>query len=203
MAFTASSITTELDAVNILLMSIGEATVTAIDSNDSYEVDQAQDIIAETVRELCDEPYIFNTEFDVSLSLDGNSKIPVATNIAMFVPNDAGKNVVIRDGFLYDLDNSTYIFSDAISGTVVYLRDFDELPEAAKRYVIMRASRRYNQRFVGSQTIQAYTQQEEIEAHAKLIQYQAYVDRLNLLTDSASVSKVVNRRSGRRPGKLF
>ena len=208
MAFTASATTTELEAVNVMLMTIGEATVTAIDSDDSYEVNQAQDILYEVVREICQDSYHFNTEYDVSLtsSLVGSDvKIAVTPDIVQFVPNDPQGQYVIRNGYLYDLERGTDVLTvDSVKGTKVYLLNFEDLPEAVKRYALVRAARIYADRLVGSQSIRAFTLQDEIEAKAKLMQYETNTDRLNMITDSYSVAKAVIRRPGKiNPARLF
>lgn len=187
-----------------MLMTVGEITVTAIDSQ-SYEVDKADEILSEVVRELCQESHFYNTEYDVTLSADGNSQYAISSNIVSFIPNSAGLNVTIRNGYLYNLDTGSDEFSEAtITGKKNYLLDFDELPETAKRYATIRASRIFADRFVGSQGIRAFSLQDELEAKALFMQGESYAGRTNMIADSYSTIRTVLRRGGNiNPERLY
>lgn len=56
--------TTELEAVNTMLQTIGESTVTTLGGTLPYEVSAAQTILNEVIREVCMDSYVFNTEED-------------------------------------------------------------------------------------------------------------------------------------------
>ena len=201
MSFQASAITTELQAVNTMLMVVGEITVSAIDVSDSYEVNVAQDILAEVVRELSQESNFYNTEDDVTLSANGSSEYVLTSDIVQFIPNSASIKAVPRNGKLWNLETGSYTFTQAtIDGRKVYLLNFADLPEAAKRYVTIRAARIFADRFVGSQSIRAFSLQDELEAKALFMSNEAAMDRINMVTDSYSVVKTVMRTGGRRNG---
>ena len=158
-----------------------------------YEVNLAENILDETIAEMCQDSYVFNTEVDVTLSPDVSNNINVpATYIQI---RDTTQEYVIRDsGLLYSMQAKSNEFTADITVEVVYLLEFEDLPEAAKRYCTIRAARIYADRMVGSKDIRAFTERDEIEAKAKLFNYEAGVDRLNMLTDSAAVSYIHNRR---------
>jgi hypothetical protein len=204
MAFESSSITTRLQAVNTMLMVVGEITVSAIDGQ-SYEVDKADEILSEVVRDLCTEANFMNEERDVTLSADGNSEYTLSSNIVHFIPNSAAIQAVPRDGKLYNLETGSYTFSEAtITGKKVYLLDFDELPEGAKRYATIRASRIFADRFVGSQGIRAFSLQDELEAKSKFMLNEQAMDRTNAIADNYSTIRTVLRRGGNiNPERLY
>tara|TARA_R100001082_G_scaffold70012_1_gene39815 strand:+ start:245 stop:859 length:615 start_codon:yes stop_codon:yes gene_type:complete len=187
-----AAVTTKLQAVNTMLTTIGEATVTTLTSP-PYEVSRAIDILEETIRETLQDSFIFNTEEDVTLSKNGDNKVPVTAKAYVQVRTKE-EEYVIRNGFLYSMKDKTDVLGkDVTAATVVYLLDFEDLPEAAKRYCTVRGARVFADRFVGSKEIRTFTAADEIEAKAKLMDYQHQVDRVNMLDDSAFSSSITNR----------
>ena len=181
---------TELEAVNICLNVIGEASVNSLTGTLPFEVTLARNIISETARELCQDSYIFNTEKDVTLSSDGTN-VAVGAHIIIF--KHASVNYVIRGTQLYNMDDGTLVIPADVLGTITYLLDFEDLPEAAKRYVNIRAARVYADRLVGSKDIRAFTERDEIEAKGQLTHYQEGTGDFNMLSHPDVVS-MLNRR---------
>ena len=109
----------------------------------------------------------------------------------------SGEDYVIRSGKVYSMKDKTDTFTvgDTITITGVYLLDFLDLPEAAKRYCVIRAARTYADRMVGSKDIRAFSERDELEAKAKLTDYEFGIDRINMLNDSTSVSNSLIRRA--------
>lgn len=191
--------TTELEAVNTMLQTIGESTVTTLGGTLPYEVSAAQTILNEVIREVCMDSYVFNTEEDRVLTANGSGNF-VATTPQDYVQirnQGSGEDYVIRSGKVYSMLDKTDTFTagDTITITGVYLLDFLDLPEAAKRYCVIRASRIYADRLVGSKDIRAFTERDELEAKAKLTDYEFGVDKINMLSDSTSVSNILVRRT--------
>lgn len=182
--------TTELDAVNICLNVIGEASVNALTGTLPFEVTLARNIIAETARELCQDSYIFNTEKDLTLTSNGTN---VAVAAHYIIVKHASVNYVIRGAQLYNMDEGTLVIPSNVKATVTYLLDFDDLPEAAKRYVNIRAARVYADRLVGSKDIRAFTERDEIEAKGQLAHYQEGIGDFNMLSHP-DVTGLLNRK---------
>lgn len=107
----------------------------------------------------------------------------------------SGEDYVIRGGYLYSMKNRSSVFTDTVTATVVYLLDFLELPEAAKRYCVIRAARTFADRMVGSKDIRAFSERDEMEAKAKLADYEFGVDKINMLGGSSTVAFSLVRRS--------
>ena len=189
---------TELEAVNIILQIAGESTVDSLDVNDSYETDQVQSVLNEAVYRICNDSQVFNTEHSVTLSATAG-QIPIETGVISFIPDSGQYSVTIRNGYLYDLnEGSTQVPYDTITGTKIYLLDFAELPETGKRYATTMASRIFVSRYVGSQSVVGYTQQDELEAKAAFMEQMQREGRINMLTDSYSVVKTILRGQQRR-----
>lgn len=190
-----------MQAVNTMLQTIGESSVTSITSGTlPYEVSAAVTILEEVAREVCMDSYVFNTEEDRVLTAHASTgKISAITpqNYVQIRNQGSGEDYVIRSGFVYSMLQKTDVFtvSSTITITGVYLLDFLDLPEAAKRYCVIRAARTYADRLVGSKDIRAFSERDELEAKAKLNDYEFGIDKINMLRDSFSVSNTLIRRS--------
>ena len=96
--------TSELQAVNTLLSIIGEAPVNSITGNTGVDVSIAVQILDETNVEIQSRGWHFNTEEEVTLSIDSsNSKIPVSANVVQAVTSRNHQNdfnVTLRNGHL-------------------------------------------------------------------------------------------------------
>tara|TARA_R110000803_G_scaffold126121_1_gene193588 strand:- start:634 stop:1221 length:588 start_codon:yes stop_codon:yes gene_type:complete len=194
----AITTTTALQAVNTMLQTIGESAVTDL-ADPAYEVSAAVTVLDEVVRDVCLDSYVFNTEEDRVLTANGSGKY-VATSPEPYVQirnQGSGEDYVIRSGFVYSMKDKTDTFTagDTITITGVYLLEFLELPEAAKRYCVIRAARTFADRMVGSKDIRAFSERDEMEAKAKLADYEFGVDKINMLSDSSTVAFSLVRRS--------
>jgi len=204
-----ATLTTEVDAVNTILQVSGESQV-ASDTNLAsaslpYEVKAAHGILTETTREICLSSYVFNTEEDIVLSPNGDSKIDVDNGANPYVQvrnQSTGEEYVTRNGFLYSMKDKTSTFTSTVEVTIVYLLNFLDMPEAAKRYCIVRAARVFADRLVGSKDIRSFTERDEFEARAILADYQYGVDSINMLTDNPDTYSIIDRRSGGGPSWL-
>ena len=204
-----ASLTTEVDAVNTILQVAGESQVASgtdlTSASLPYEVQAAYDILTETAREMCLTSYVFNTEGDVTLTPNGDNKIDVddGSNPYVQVRNQSTKEVyVTRNGFLYSMKDRTSTFTSSIEATIVYLLNFLDLPETAKRYCIVRAARIFADRLVGSKDIRAFTERDEMEARAQLADYQYGVDNINMLRDNQDTWSIVDRSANSGPSWL-
>lgn len=182
--------TTELEAVNICLNVIGEASINTLTGTLPFEVTLARNIIDEASRELCQDSYIFNTEKDVVLTSDGTN---VAVPAHYIIVKHASINYIIRGAQLYNMDDGTLVIPANVTADVTYLLDFEDLPEAAKRYVNIKAARVYADRLVGSKDIRAFTERDEMQAKAQLTHYQEGTGDFNMLTHPDVVA-MLNRR---------
>ena len=113
---TLPSSTKELDAVNDILNSVGQASVTSIDQTNP-DVSLAYRTLLSVLREVQSEGWSFNQEYDVQFSVDSvTKKIAVPPDI---INIDATKeyyqyDTIVRNNFLYDRYKQTDIFESEI-----------------------------------------------------------------------------------------
>lgn len=171
----ALSGTTQLEAVNTLLHTIGEAPVNSLTGTLPIDATLASNTIDEVSREVQAAGWHWNRFYKYTLNLDTNNKIPLADNI-MRVDLDTGKyplstyDVIKRGSFLYNKVENTFVFTDALEAKVIVLLPFEELPENARRYITIRAARIFQDRTLGASTLHRFNQVDEVNALAVLKQ---------------------------------
>ncbi len=163
---------TELEAVNMLLAAVGESAVSSLETATTVDVTQAKNLLSNISREVQQKGWHFNTEWDVVLSLDSNSRIPLGNSIlSVYSPS---KLTTIRgrssSPFLYDLDNNTFTWTTSINDAVtITLLDFEDIPQTARQYITAKASRIFQEEIIGQVAAETVNRQEEAEAYADLL----------------------------------
>lgn len=187
--------TTELDAVNIMLGTIGESPINSIEAASGVsDAIIARQILNEVSIQTQEEGWHFNVETNFVLTPAYPSKeIFVPDNCIEVDAEDTRVDVAIRGNRLYDRINHTYAFEKDIKCNVVLLLPFEELPQAARHYVTIRAARVFQQRVVGSQVLGAFTEKDEMRARMALRRYESKTADYNILTGNYTVMRTLDR----------
>jgi len=162
----------ELEAVNMLLAAVGEAAVSSLETATTVDVTQAKNLLSNINREVQQKGWHFNTEWDVVLSLDSNSRIPLGTTILSIYSPTKMTTIRGREGspFLYDLDNNTFTWTTSVNDAVtITLLDFENIPQTARQYITTKAARIFQEEIIGQVSAEAVNRQEEVEAYADLL----------------------------------
>lgn len=192
----AETLTTQLQAINIMLGTIGEAPVNSIVTGPiPADVQTAKDILSEVSREVQSKGWSFNFEYKVTLLRDLNGYITLAGNcLKVDLTVENGQVDVVQRGLrLYDRKNHTYIFTINPVVDIIYFLSWDELPEQARRYINIKAARIFQNRIIGSETLTGFTQQDEFDALTRLQD----IDSENAdysIFDNYSTYSIVQRR---------
>ena len=198
MALTA---TTKLEAVNTLMTAIGEAPVNSLTSG-LVDAETAETILDSVSREVQSQGWNFNTDFERSFTPDTNKQITIPSDILridMAERRTSELDVVARGSKLYNRATNSFYFDSSISAVsmnAVVLLNFDELPESARRYVTIRSARIFQDRVVGSDTLHAFQQRDELQALVELKDADGEVSDYNIF-DNYAVSSVIDRTGGR------
>jgi hypothetical protein len=162
----------ELQAVNMLLSAIGEAAVSSLETATTVDVTQAKNLLSNINREVQQKGWHFNTEWDVILSLDSDSRIPLGTSILSIYSPTKLTTIRGREGssFLYDLDNNTFTWGASVNDAVtITLLDFEDIPQTARQYITSKAARIFQEEIIGQISAESINRQEEVEAYADLM----------------------------------
>ena len=174
MPFPTYAVSTELDAVNQILSSVGQAPVTTLDLQNP-EVAITVNTLREVSKQVQLEGWTFNIERDYQLSRNPATKeVTYPSNtLALDTNKDRhGDNydVVRRQGKLYDRLNHKYTFDEEIYVDVLWYFDFQDLPPAIQAFVTARAARMCATKMVGDQELNALLQEQELNTRAAAIE---------------------------------
>ena len=192
---TSTALTSELEAVNTILAAIDESPVSSLSLSGLYPLEQAKAALSEASRAVQSTGWAFNTEEGFSATKDGSGQITLAGNVLAFAP-DASLTIdpVLRGSRLYDRKAHSYVFTANVTGTAVFLLGWDELPQAARHYITIRAAKTLQGRTSVPDSTYKYTQADLDEALLRLTAAEDADDRFNMLTDSWSVAGVIYDR---------
>lgn len=167
---TTQTRTTELEAVNTILSTIGEAPLNTLTGSLPVDGTIAKNVLSEVAREVQSQGWHFNTHNKVTLSRNTSNKIPLPNNAVRVELNPLkypkyNYDIVQRDNLLYNLAKNEETFDiDFEDVTIVYLLPFNEIPEQAKRYITIRSARIFHDRTLGANTIHKFSQEDEAKA---------------------------------------
>lgn len=163
------SVTTRLEAVNIMLSLIGEAAVNSLDPDATEDVSMCERVLDETTKAVLAEGWHFNTEDDVELTPDASDEIVIPSDVISIdvePVNSGGKHYVYRQGKLYNKSDNTFTITSTLKCRIVYFFDYSDCPEPFRRYILIRAARAFGDRVIGRS--QGFDQQDEIRARADM-----------------------------------
>jgi hypothetical protein len=185
--------TTKLEAVNIMLSSIGDAPVNSLTSG-LVDAEMAETILDATSRDVQSQGWHFNTEINFTLAQIANGEVPIPSN-CLKVDQIAGQSVrdlIQRGRKLYDRNNHTFIIGENVKVDMVLLLDFEELPEAARRFVTLKAARVFQDRAVGSAELHGFQEKDEMRAWVEMRDAEADTADYSIF-DNYGVARVLDR----------
>jgi len=174
MATSTIAIDTELSAVNSILGAIGQSSVTTLNFNNP-ETQFIYNILEESIKDVLNEGWHFNTEEHVEVSPDANNNIIIPNSYLRYDLNNAedkSMDLVKRGGKLYDKVKHTDIFTDKVFLDVVYLYTFTDIPSVFQRYIIAKSSTRAAVQLVTNPNLVKLLQTQEALTRASVIEYE-------------------------------
>ena len=192
---------TELEAVNTMLVTIGEQPVSSLDNLAGLQdASIAKQILSNISRAVQSKGWVFNLDLQVTYTPDANGEINLGSNVLRIDSTSkvrgTTKDIVERGGKLYDRENNTSIFTDSIKVDRVIVLNFDDLPEAARRYIATRSARVFHDRVVGSGELHRFFQEDEAQAWTELLEYEAEVGDYTIF-DDYDVYRIIERDTGK------
>ena len=194
MASISYGASTELDAVNSILMSVGESPVNTL-SVQSPEVAIAQKTLQQVCREILSEGWKFNTETQYPITLNTNNECIIPNNVLQIDLNryrhpDAFDTIRKTDNGiqkLYDLHDHTFEFTNTSGGKiyvdVVWMLDFNDIPQVFQDYITVRASRIASNRMVNNPEAAELIAADEAQARAVALEYDTVQGDYNIFNN--------------------
>jgi hypothetical protein len=198
--------TNKLQAVNTMLAGIGEAPIAALPATRA-DGQMAESVLDEATREVLSMGWHFNTEVK-TLTRDVNGKVAVPTDYAKIDLYDESLSrldyeIVVRFDStgagamrLYNKahNKNTFVLGIDPKCEIVYYQDFEQIPETARRYIMIKAARVFQDRIAGAPTVHQFQMQDEIMALAALRDQEA-TDSDYTIFDGWAAGRVVMRRN--------
>lgn len=165
---------TRLDAVNTMLSAIGESPVNSLGDTGVADADLAERILKEVSAEVQAIGLQCNSDYNWSLSPNTDGIITVPSNaIRVDVdPNysSASLDVTVRGGRLYNKKDHTYVWTSPVVCEVIWLLEFEDLPESVRRYITVRSARKLQDRAIGHEATHQFNEADELAARALLME---------------------------------
>ena len=172
---TTTDTDTELSAVNSILGAIGQSPITTL-NYENPEVSFIYNILTEVNKDVQNEGWHFNTEYHIATAPDADGYITIPNNALRYDIHDGlkdrSKDVVQRNGRLYDLVNHTDVFTATLYLDLVTLYAFEDLPNPFQRYITYRSAVRAATQLVSNPQLTTLLQNDENRARAACLEYE-------------------------------
>lgn len=165
--------TTFLEAVNRVLQMLGEAPINSLEGQFGL-AQQAQEAINDVSRKVQTEGWSFNTDYERLLMRDAETnEITVGTNVSRVKVEPFSYpdlDVVQRGSRLYDRRAGSYQFNEDLYADVTYILEWDEVPEYAHQYFMIKAGRQLQEAILGSADLSRINIAAEAEARSQFLE---------------------------------
>lgn len=206
--------TTELEAVNDMLLSIGKTPVNTLSVAGINDVAQAQSILYRVTRDVQHRGFWFNKEehLPIAATTSGTQQIVQRPDTVIdWTSSDRTLKLVERFNpssntlCMYDLDKHTFdltrllaVQNGKLYFDVVYCFAFEQIPQAARTAIARRAGREFQANVVGSQIWYQFTKEMELDAMAELERSELKNSHTNIFGTYNSTNRAINRQKGPR-----
>ena len=175
-------------------MSVGESSVNTL-TVQSPEVTIAQSTLRQVCREVQAEGWKFNTETEYPITLDSNNHCLIPDNALQIDLNNFKHlndyDVVRRNDSgtmkLYDLIEHRYNFENTSEGKlyvdIIWMIDFEDIPQVFKDYITQRASRIAANRMVNDPQLSESMATDESLSRALAVEYDTNQGDYNVFND--------------------
>lgn len=191
-------LTSELDAVNMVMKAKGLDLVSSIDLGDAEIADAAFHL---NVADLGfqSKGWYFNKDYALSLALagDGTIALPEGTlGVAASYWEGACKNITERAGKLWDLTNRTFTFTAPVIVDITVRLAYEDMPDVARRYVATLGAHTAQGLDRGNSTALQVTSQMVLRALAEVEWKQDEARPNNQVHQNISVQGAINGFGG-------
>jgi hypothetical protein len=189
------TLTSELEAINTMLDAAGESPVSSLSNSGLADVAEAIKLLEEQSRMVQSAGWTFNTEYEYPLAkdVDGYVMLPVNT-LRVDADSTYSEGDTVQRGLrLYDRKNHTFVFPRNLTVSIVFLLAWDELPQAARQYIMIKAARIHQARVLGSDTLHKFSAETEMDALIIFKDAEGDSGDWNILNGSWSVANILDR----------
>ncbi len=182
--------TSELEAVNLLLFTIGESPLNSLEDAGVVDAVLAHNVLRDTSRSIQKKGWSWNHETAFSLCENIEGEVVIPASALSFLPTrKQERGVYVQRGQrVYDRVEHTYAIKRTLLADITFFLPFDELPETARSYISTASARRYQAGRIGSDVLHAFSKEDELRALSDLMSEETRQADYNFFEDSHSVS---------------
>lgn len=190
---------TELEAVNEMLMSIGQAPVSTLAISGIQDVNIAKAVLARVQRFVLLYGFDFNTDAEYTLTPDIDGYLKVPEGVLRIDPHEKYSELIARthptEGrMIWNKADKSWEFTDPVDFKIVWGTPFDELPESAKAYVAIAAARKFQSQTIGSSALLAFTADDEQRAWSMLLRDDRGTRDTNMFRINPTLARAATNR---------
>lgn len=170
---TPTQAQTKLDAVNLMLASIGQSPVNTLSGTLPKDVNKAVVALDSALREVLTQGWSFNSDTEYEMTPDGTGRIAVPAASLQIDPTYGMDYVPRYDStvpagmFLYNRDKRSFNeFTGDVKVDIVWAYEFEQIPQHARQYVATKAARKFQSGILASAILHQFTRDDESEAYA-------------------------------------
>jgi len=178
MSFPTTDAQGELQAVNQILASVGQAPVTTLEQTNP-DVAIAYNTLQQVSREVQAEGWTFNKEYHYPLKPDVDKEFKIPDNMLQMdlctdVFYNKNKDPIRRDGKLYDRNSHSFKWEEDKTHyfDITWLFNWSDLPPVIRDYITARAASFVAMRLVGDPQQYQVLQQQEAYMRAMALEYE-------------------------------
>lgn len=193
---TPTQAQTKLDAVNLMLASIGQSPVNTLSGSLPKDVSKAVVALDSALREVLTQGWSFNSDYDYELTPDGTNRIAVGANVLHIDPTYGEDYVPRYDSaspagmYLYDRESRSFDeFTSDVKVNIVWSYEFEQIPQHARQYVATKAARKFQQGIMASAILHQFTRDDESEAYATFRRIEKRQKNYNINKYSVAVNR--------------
>lgn len=186
---------TDLDAVNEMLMSIGQAPVNSLSTTGIRDLSIAVYTLGFVSRQVQSQGWWFNRDEYVLWTADINTRYPLPANLLSVRMYDSTRNSAIQNGFLYDVNNHTNLFPNdpTLRVDTIQMLDYNTLPQEARNYIGIRAARVFCGKVLGAQDNYKTASDDEVIALSAMKREHTRNRHNNMFSTPTEVNRIINR----------
>ena len=178
MSFPTTDAQGELQAVNQILASVGQAPVTTLEQTNP-DVAIAYNTLQQVSREVQAEGWTFNKEYHYPLKPDTDQEFKIPDNVlqmdlCMDELYNRDKDPIRRDGKLYDRNSHSFKWEEDKTHyfDIIWLFEWSDLPPTIRDYITSRAAAIVSMRIVGDPNLYQILAQQEAYMRSNALQYE-------------------------------
>lgn len=187
---------TKLDAVNLMLASIGQSPVNTLTGTLPKDVNKAVVALDSALREVLTQGWSFNSDTQYEMAVDGTDRIAVPAASLQIDPTYGEDFVPRYDStapagmFLYDrAKNSFNEFTTTVKVDIVWAYEFEQIPQHARQYIATKSARKFQTGIMASAILHQFTRDDESEAYATFRRVEKRQKKFNLNKYSVAVNR--------------